>query len=163
MARGFVARCVVKRRSADRAAVRIQCSWRGRQGRVRAAEARAAAEERALRSYAAVKVQATWRMYAVMKEHVERRIRQLAATEVQRLYRGHLGRRKAARRREWLGTEHGPQRLALGMRMIQESKEAFERHKHEIQALHREQVRGGECASCMAAAGSLIPLPALPP
>merc|ERR1719198_2811847 len=67
------------------------------------------------------------------------RIHIVAATELQRAYRGHLGRKKAARRREWENAEPGPERLKLGLKLIEESKVAFERQQEEIDALHRSQ------------------------
>ena len=72
-------------------------------------------------------------------EYRRRRIFELASTEVQRVWRGYLGRRRAARLRAWETAEPGAERLALGLQMIEESKLAFERQQEEIDALHRAQ------------------------
>jgi hypothetical protein len=55
------------------------------------------------------------------------RVHVLAATEIQRVWRGYIGKRKLERRREWEGAVPGPERIQLGLRMIDESKVAFER------------------------------------
>ena len=66
---------------------------------------------------------------------------QLAVIQIQRVWRGHLGRERAKRRRAWLQAAPGPDRLQLGLKVIQGSKEAFERQKQEIDQLHRAYVR----------------------
>ena len=60
---------------------------------------------------------------------------------MQRVWRGFLGRQRAKRRRAWLKATPGPERLQLGLKVIQGSKEAFERQKQEIDQLHRAYVR----------------------
>jgi hypothetical protein len=80
-------------------------------------------------------VQVAREEYRLMRVHV------VAAIEVQRVYRGHLGRKKALRRRDWETAEPGPERLKLGLKLIEESKVAFERQQEEIDALHRAQVK----------------------
>ncbi len=55
------------------------------------------------------------------------RIHTLAASELQRVWRGHVERRKAARRLEWEGAEPGPARIQLGLRLVAEAEVAFER------------------------------------
>ncbi|KAH8071415.1 hypothetical protein JL721_4393 [Aureococcus anophagefferens] len=67
------------------------------------------------------------------------RVHMVAALEIERVYRGHLGRRRTSRRRDWENAEPGPERLRLGLRLIEESKVAFERQQEEIDALHRSQ------------------------
>lgn len=46
----------------------------------------------------------------------------LASREIQRMYRGHLGRRATRRRREWQSAGPGAERLKLGLRMIEDTK-----------------------------------------
>ena len=46
----------------------------------------------------------------------------VAAMEIQRTYRGHLGRKKALRRKEWANAEPGPESLKLGLKLIEESQ-----------------------------------------
>ena len=53
----------------------------------------------------------------------------VAANEVQRVYRGYLGRKMVQRRREWTATEPGPERIKLGLKLIEESKRAFEQQE----------------------------------
>jgi hypothetical protein len=68
-------------------------------------------------------------------------VHELAAVQVQRVYRGLRGRRRARRKREWEAAAPGPERLSLGLKLINESKEAFAQQQEEIDALHRAQVR----------------------
>ena len=63
------------------------------------------------------------------------RVHMVAAMEIQRVYRGHIGRKKALRRKEWENAEPGPERLKLGLKLIEESKIAFERQQEEIDAV----------------------------
>ena len=73
------------------------------------------------------------------EEYRKVRVHSLAATEIQRMYRGRIGRKTATRRKKWEATEPGPERLKLGLGLIEESKVAFERQQEEIDALHRAQ------------------------
>jgi hypothetical protein len=57
------------------------------------------------------------------EEYKTVRVNVLAATEIQRLYRGHLGRKKARRKREWEKAEPGPERLSMGLKLIGEGDE----------------------------------------
>ena len=61
------------------------------------------------------------------------------ATALQRIYRGVLARRRVAKQRKWDGTPPGAERLELGLKLIANSKESFERQRQEIEALHRDQ------------------------
>ena len=69
------------------------------------------------------------------------RIHMLAAQEIQRCFRGYVGRKMVNRRRKWDAAAPGPERIKLGLQMIEESKAAFERQQEEIDALHRAQER----------------------
>lgn len=89
----------------------------------------------------ASKIQSAWRMKVAKEEFRSMRIHILACTEIQRCYRGHLGRKKMKRRREWEAAKPGPDRIKLGLQLIEESKTAFERQQEEIDALHRAQER----------------------
>ena len=105
---------------------------------------------------AAAKIQSVWRMkvsreefrgtplVAYLHKRFENfpflaglRIHVLAATEIQRSYRGYLGRKKMKRRKQWESAQPGPERIKLGLQFIEESKLAFERQQEEIDALHR--------------------------
>ena len=117
----------------------IQRVFRGHVGRNAARRERARLELLRRRAEAATKIQATWKMMIAREEYRLMRVHMVAAMEIQRTYRGHLGRKKSARRREWENAEPGPERLKLGLKLIEESKIAFERQQEEIDALHRSQ------------------------
>lgn len=89
---------------------------------------RVAAHKRALlarfaaRASSATKLQSAWRGKMARDSYLGARCSWLASREIQRIYRGHLGRRAARRRREWQSAAPGPERLKLGMRMIEDTK-----------------------------------------
>jgi predicted nucleic acid-binding Zn-ribbon protein len=66
---------------------------------------------------------------------------QMAAVEVQRVWRGYMGRQRFKRKKTWHVTAPGPDRLKLGMQILTHSKDAYDRQKHEIEALHRAKAR----------------------
>ena len=139
--RGHRGRERVRGMREDRASRELQRAYRGHLGR-RYAHLRRAQRERAERERAAATViQATWRMKMQFEEYRELQILQLAAIQLQRVWRGWLGRRRAKRKREWEQAAPGPERLKLGLTLIEGSKEAFERQRQEIDALHRAQER----------------------
>jgi len=117
----------------------MQRVYRGHLGRMAAEKVRAAMELLRLRHACACKIQSVWKMMVAREDYRILRVHMIAAREVQRIYRGHLGRRKADRRRNWQNAEPGPERLKLGLKLIEESKVAFERQQEEIDALHRSQ------------------------
>lgn len=123
------------------AATKVQRVYRGHLGRTRAHARRAYFERQALLHAHATKLQATWRMYVGRNNFLDRRIRELAAVQIQRVYRGYMGRRFASRKRMWEEAEPGPERLNLGIKLIGESKEAFAQQQQEIDQLHRAQQR----------------------
>ncbi len=86
-------------------------------GRKRALLARFAA-----RASSATKIQAAWRGKMARDSYLRTRCSWLASREIQRMYRGHLGRRTTKRRREWQSAGPGPERLKLGLRMIEDTK-----------------------------------------
>merc|ERR1711871_477349 len=88
---------------------------------------------------AANKITSLWRMKVAREEYRSLRIHAVAANEVQRVYRGHIGRKTVRRRREWTATEPGQEGIKLGLKLIEESKRAFEQQEEEINALHRAQ------------------------
>merc|ERR1711968_171120 len=124
-----------------RAATRIQKVYRGHLGRLIAEVERQRLARIALENNCATKLQATFRMYKGRMEFIDRRVREVAAVQVQRIWRGVRGRRKAARKRKWDSTAPGPDRLKLGLTLIEETKEAFQTQQEEINALHRAQER----------------------
>ncbi|KAJ1455661.1 hypothetical protein M885DRAFT_483301 [Pelagophyceae sp. CCMP2097] len=124
-----------------RAAGKLQRCSRGMAGRALARRERYRLEVLRLRAESATRIQASWRMKVQREEFQLLRVHAVASNEIQRCYRGHLGRRRTARRRDWENAQPGPERLRLGLRLIEESKVAFERQQEEIDALHRAQGR----------------------
>lgn len=119
----------------------------GYSGRLKARRVRAQLAQLAMQNLAASRIQGTWKMFATREAFRELQIMQLAAIQVQRCFRGWLGRQKAARRRAWQRAEPGPERLALGLKLIEGTKESFERQRQEIDALHRAQERAEQQVS----------------
>lgn len=76
----------------------------------------------AARASSATKLQSAWRGKMARDSYLRARCSWLASREIQRMYRGHLGRRAARRRREWQSAGPGPERLKLGLRMIEDTK-----------------------------------------
>ncbi|KAJ8600447.1 hypothetical protein CTAYLR_001433 [Chrysophaeum taylorii] len=139
VARGFAGRCTARARRCELAARFVQRTYRGFRGRMTALMERARLEELRNRAEAAARIQSAWRAKVVREEFYALRVRIVAAEEIQRCYRGHIGRRRTKRRRDWENAQPGPERLRLGLRLIEESKVAFERQREEIDLLHRAQ------------------------
>ena len=139
--RGMKGRRIARDRREKRAAIRIQKVYRGHLGRLIAEVERQRLARIALENKCATKLQATFRMYKGRMEFIDRRVREVAAVQIQRIWRGVRGRRKAARKRKWESTAPGPDRLKLGLTLIEETKEAFQTQQEEINALHRAQER----------------------
>ena len=92
--RGFVARQAILRRKRFLAIPTIQRYYRGHLGRKKIAFVR----RRNLRNYASNRIQKTWRIHVAQNiVNVLRRHKRLKrkATDIQRVYRGYLGREKA--------------------------------------------------------------------
>lgn len=137
--RGFSCRVQFIKLLRAKRALMIQRVYRGHRGRC---FCQALKDEQARRRYQdrnAAKLQATWRMHVARDRFLTQRLSLLAATEIQRVYRGHRGRVEAKRKKAWHDAEPGPERLALGLQMIEGSKQTFERQQNEIDALHRAQ------------------------
>ncbi|KAG7402112.1 hypothetical protein PHYBOEH_005675 [Phytophthora boehmeriae] len=117
----------------------LQRVFRGHRGRKRARRLRIEQNQRRFQDRNAAKLQATWRMYIARGKFLTARFSELAALEIQRMYRGHVGRREAARKKQWRDAPPGAERLALGLQLIEGSKQAFERQQSELDALHRAQ------------------------
>lgn len=137
--RGVFGREIARTIRERRAVALLQRWYRGCRGRHIAALERARLEHLRLRAESACKIQAAWRMKVTREEFQLLRVHMVAALEIERVYRGHLGRRRTHRRKDWENAEPGPERLKLGLSLIEESKVAFERQQEEIDALHRSQ------------------------
>lgn len=139
--RGYVARRYFRRVQRFLKAREIQRIFRGHLGRLAAAREKYRLTILRKKNEASARIQSTWRMKVAREEFRSLRVHVLAVMEIQRIYRGYLGRKQFARRREWEATAPGPDRIKLGLELIEESKVAFERQQEEIDALHRAQER----------------------
>ncbi|CAM9255759.1 unnamed protein product, partial [Ectocarpus fasciculatus] len=139
--RAFLSRRFVRMLRRRRAATNIQRTFRGYLGILVVKRERARLEIIRRKGLASSKIQSIWRMKVAKEEFRSLRIHALAVLEIQRSYRGYLGRKKMKRRREWESATPGPERIKLGLQLIEESKVAFERQQEEIDALHRAQER----------------------
>ncbi|KAF1332103.1 Acyl-coa-binding domain-containing protein 2, partial [Globisporangium splendens] len=137
--RGHTCRVAFIHKLRAKKAMLLQRVYRGHMGRMQCLELREAQTQRRYMDRNAAKIQATWKMYIARDRFLTSRFSVLAAIEIQRMYRGHIGRLEASRKKQWRDAEPGPERLALGLKMIEGSKQAFERQQNEIDALHRAQ------------------------
>jgi pimeloyl-ACP methyl ester carboxylesterase len=145
--RGWCGRADAQDRREERSVRLIQRIARGMLGREIAkkeAVRQAALQEE---QKAAKKIQALFRMHKGMLVYQQRFVEDLGATAIQKCYRGVLGRRKAMRKRRWQKAEPGPERLQLGLQLIEDSKEEFEKHRQEIEQLHRAQEKAEQKVS----------------
>ncbi|CAN0433299.1 unnamed protein product, partial [Ectocarpus sp. 8 AP-2014] len=120
--RGMLGRRRAARRRRQVMAGAIQRCYRGHLGRRSAAHQRAMLETLRQRNLATTRIQAWWRCKLAKDGYARGRAMSIAATEIQRCYRGMIGRKKASRRLEWEKSEPGPERLKLGVRLIEDSK-----------------------------------------
>ncbi|CAM9386908.1 unnamed protein product [Ectocarpus sp. 6 AP-2014] len=139
--RGMLGRRRAARRRRQVMAGAIQRCYRGHLGRRSAAHQRALLETLRRRNLATTRIQAWWRCKLAMDGYARGRATSIAAIEIQRCYRGMIGRKKASRRLEWEKSEPGSERLKLGVRLIEDSKNAFEAQRMEIAALHTAEER----------------------
>ena len=137
--RGYLGRCIYLSKVRLVSCEFLQRVFRGMLGRKAARMERLRLEEMRKRGQASIKIQSTWKMKVAREEFRVLRVHLLASVEIQRIFRGMIGRRRSARARKWESTEPGADRLKLGLELINESKIAFERQSEEIDALHRAQ------------------------
>lgn len=107
-----------------------------------AARKRALLARFAARASSATKIQAAWRGKMARDSYLRTRCSWLASREIQRMYRGHLGRRTTKRRREWQSAGPGPERLKLGLRMIEDTKVRGKERTSRTQTQREEGWRG---------------------
>ncbi|CAN0307929.1 unnamed protein product, partial [Ectocarpus sp. 12 AP-2014] len=137
--RGRLGRLVFVEKLRDARCRVLQKAARGFLGRRVAARKRALLARFAARASSATKLQSAWRGKMARDSYLRARCSWLASREIQRMYRGHLGRRATRRRREWQSAGPGAERLKLGLRMIEDTKVAFVKQQGEIAALNRAQ------------------------
>ena len=141
MWRGYKARKIYRKMKRLVCVRDIQRVFRGHLGRLTATRERDRLKLLRKKQQAAAVIQSAWRMKVAREEYRSIRIHILAAIEIQRIYRGHLGKKQFIRRQKWAAATPGPERIKLGLKLIEESKVAFERQQEEIDALHRAQER----------------------
>ncbi|CBN77304.1 conserved unknown protein [Ectocarpus siliculosus] len=137
--RGRLGRLVFVEKLRDVRCRVLQKAARGFLGRRVAARKRALLARFAARASSATMLQSAWRGKMARDSYLRARCSWLASREIQRMYRGHLGRRATRRRREWQSAGPGAERLKLGLRMIEDTKVAFVKQQGEIAALNRAQ------------------------
>jgi len=137
--RGMLGRKLARMVRENLAAVEIQRVVRGNLKANEATKLREIRQQDLAKKQATIKIQSLWRMHKGRELYLHRRILELAAVQVQRVYRGCRGRRRALRKRTWMDAEPGPERLKLGISLIEESKAAFHSQQEELEALHRAQ------------------------
>lgn len=137
--RGYTCRLAYRAMRQESKTRMLQRVYRGHRGRRSAWRLREEFEKRRSNDQNATKLQATWRMYVARNHFLTARFFELAAVEIQRVFRGLLGRRQAARKKQWHDAPPGAERLALGLQLIEGSKQAFERQQEELDMLHGAQ------------------------
>jgi hypothetical protein len=141
VARGYIDRKYFMKLKKIKKCLQIQKNFRGYLGRLVYKQEKKRLQLLRKKQFCAAKIQSIWRMKVAKEEFRSIRIHSLATIEIQRMYRGYLGRKKMSRKRKWETTTPGPERIKLGLQFIEESKVAFERQQEEIDALHRAQER----------------------
>jgi len=139
--RGYIDRKYFKKLLRWMSALKIQRLFRGYLGRLAYRREKNRVALINAKNKSAAKIQSIWRMKVAKEEFRSLRIHVLASIEIQRAYRGYMGRKVTKRRKLWESTAPGPDRIKLGLTFIEESKQAFERQQEEIDALHRAQER----------------------
>ena len=137
--RGCQGRRIALTRQQEVLALVCQRLYRGRRGRIAATKERHRQERIRLENTSAIQIQCMWRIGVAIEQCRVHLIRKIASIDLQRIVRGHLARKKAAKMKLWATTVPGPARIELGLRMIKESQDEFERHRDELDGLHRAQ------------------------
>ena len=117
----------------------IQRVYRGHLGRVRVAKIIAR------RNAAARRIQAVFRRNAARKEAWRRRLQKYAATIIQRIFRGNLGRRRAnAERDKYIFSKSQSQGIEFGRQMLLEHKLHATRLQSDVTLLTQEKIEAEE-------------------
>lgn len=138
--RGYMGRMKAYLRRLKLAAVcSIQRMYRGHLGRVRVAKIRAR------RNAAARRIQSLYRRNAARKEAWRRRLQRFAATIIQRLFRGNVGRRRAnAERDKYIFSKSQSQGIEFGRQMLLEHKLHATRLQSDVTLLTQEKIESEE-------------------
>jgi hypothetical protein len=123
----------MKRRKA--AVIEIQRIMRGRLAKLYVGQLK---ERRRL---GAVAMQTLWRAYAARRLAFKRRHQRNCATQIQRVYRGHLGRRKAAVEKDkFIFSKSQSQGIEFGRQMLLEHKLHATKLQSEVSILNHEKM-----------------------
>ena len=86
-----------------------------------------------------VQIQCAWRCKGALNKSKLLIFFKIASIEIQRIFRGFIQRKKVAKKRKWYNAEPGPERIKLGLDLIQKSREEFKNKRNEIDSLHSAQ------------------------
>eukprot|EP01029_Cantina_marsupialis_P032337 TRINITY_DN978_c0_g2_i1.p1 TRINITY_DN978_c0_g2~~TRINITY_DN978_c0_g2_i1.p1 ORF type:complete len:1330 (+),score=240.23 TRINITY_DN978_c0_g2_i1:548-3991(+) len=111
--RGYVGRKQAWAQRMWSSALTIQRIYRGHADRVRAKQAIENQKRRQIERKAATCIQSIWRMFSAVKHFASSRVSHLAALQIQRVFRGYIGRMRAAKRREWVNVRFKPLLLMI--------------------------------------------------
>jgi len=137
--RRYMTLCAATELRFQGAARDVQRVFRGHMGRRYAGAVRGSRDRAREQNAAAVRVQSCWKRHRVMQGYREIQILRVAATTIQRTFRGYVDRRFAADLREWEEAESGPRRLAVGVRIMTRESSAlasFQRDAAETTRAH---------------------------
>ncbi|CAM9197345.1 unnamed protein product [Chrysoparadoxa australica] len=137
--RGHQGRKKALEQKKDASARALQRVYRGHIGRTAAHHKRAKMAQMLQRAASAVMLQAAWRGRSARVMYMKSRANWFAAREIQRVFRGVLGRKAFKRKQKWLNSQPGPERIKLGVRLIEDTKTSFTKQQQEIDLLHRAQ------------------------
>jgi len=138
--RGFAGRGLAwKMQLEERSARLIQKCWRGWRAR------RFVNLLRFARRDAAIKIQSMWRQRVAMRDAWAMRDRHNAAVNIQRIFRGRLGRARAKREREkYLFSKSQSQSIEFGRQMLMEHKLHATKLQSEVSILTKEKIETEE-------------------
>ncbi len=138
--RGFAGRGLAwKMQLEERSAKLIQKCWRGWRAR------RFVNLLRFARRDAAIKIQSMWRQRTAMRDAWAMRDRHNAAVNIQRVFRGRLGRARAKREREkYLFSKSQSQSIEFGRQMLMEHKLHATKLQSEVSILTKEKIETEE-------------------
>jgi len=126
------------------AAAHVQRVARGFLGRL------VAAAKREAQRIGAIKMQQLWRSCQARKSAFELRRKVMGCRAIQRVYRGHLGRRRATHEREkYLFSKSQSQGIEFGRQMLLEHKLHATRLQSEVQLLTQEKVSTEESVEAL--------------
>lgn len=144
---GFKGRTAFQKEKRLQSTILLQRTTRGWFGRNVARIEREKLEYRHKLSKCAIIIQCSWRIKAAIERLKVLRAYKVAATDIQRVFRGFSGKKKTHMIRKWENAEPGPERIKLGLELLQDSKNQFEVQQQQIDLLHQAQERAESSVS----------------